>query len=188
MKSATAWLTVLLSVAFAAVPWLASPGATAGLYPVSGRPAPAPEFTQTEADRWINSRPLKLADLRGKVVLIDFWTFDCWNCYRSFPWLKDLARRWGPRGLQVVGIHSPEFGYERDPASVRRKVARFGLKYPVMLDNDFRYWRAMGNRYWPAYYLIDKQGRVRGSYDGETHQGDPQAKRIEQAIRELLAE
>lgn len=148
----------------------------------------APEFTGHNTVDWINSPPLKLADLHGHVVLLDVWTFECWNCYRSFPWLNDLEARLGPRGLKVIGIHSPEFERERDASAVRRKVAEFGLGHPVMLDNDFRYWRALNNQYWPAYYLIDKQGRLRARFVGETHKNTAQARRIEQAITALLAE
>lgn len=152
------------------------------------RSLPAPEFTSRNAADWINSPPLALADLRGKVVLLDVWTFGCWNCYRSFPWLNDLEARLNGRGLQVVGIHSPEFERERDVDAVKRKVKEFHLEHPIMLDNDFRYWNALGNRYWPAYYLIDKQGRVRARFFGETHQGDAQARRIEATLGTLLAE
>ena len=148
----------------------------------------APEFTGHDATDWINSPPLKLAELRGRVVLLDIWTFDCWNCYRSFPWLNDLEVRLGPHGLRSVGIHSPEFERERDAAAVRRKTAEFGLKHPVMLDNDFRYWNALGNRYWPTYYLVDKQGRLRARFVGEIHKHTPQARQIEQAIESLLTE
>ena len=148
----------------------------------------APEFTGRDTSVWINSPPLTLADLRGHVVLIDIWTFECWNCYRSFPWLNDLEARLGPKGLRVVGIHSPEFERERDYAAVRRKIAEFGLKHPVMLDNDFRYWRALGNQYWPAYYLIDKQGRLRARFVGETHKDTAQARQIEQTVEYLLKE
>lgn len=148
----------------------------------------APEFTSREAVDWINSPPLRLADLRGHVVLLDVWTFECWNCYRSFPWLNDLEARLESKGLRVVGIHSPEFQRERDGAAVKRKMAEFRLKHPVMLDNDFRYWKALGNRYWPAYYLIDKEGRVRARFFGETHKGDAQARRMETMLETLLAE
>lgn len=149
---------------------------------------PAPEFTRSDAASWINSPPLRLADLRGQVVLLDIWTFECWNCYRSFPWLNDLESRLGPRGLRVIGIHSPEFEHERDRTAVAAKVAEFGLAHPVMIDNDFAYWKALGNRYWPAFYLIDKQGRIRERFVGETHAGEPRALRIEETLRALLAE
>lgn len=88
----------------------------------------------------------------------------------------------------MIGVHSPEFDHERDPTRVAAKIAEFGLDHPVMLDNDHRYWRALQNRYWPAYYLVDKAGRIRGVYVGETHAGDARAARIEEQIRALLAE
>lgn len=151
-------------------------------------PRPAPEFTQTAADAWINSPPLRIRDLRGKVLLLDVWTFECWNCYRSFPWLRQLEARFAPDGLQVIGIHTPEFERERDPAAVRAKVAEFALEHPVMIDNDLAYWNALGNRAWPTFYLIDKRGRIRDRFLGETHAGEPQALRIDRAIEALLAE
>lgn len=149
---------------------------------------PAPEFTHVQPQDWLQSPPLRLADLRGQVLLLDVWTFDCWNCYRSFPWLNALQARLGPQGLRVIGIHSPEFERERDPAAVARKMAEFGLQHPVMLDSDFSYWRALGNRYWPAWYLVDRQGRIRGRHVGEMHEGDARAQRIEDELRVLLAE
>ena len=121
-------------------------------------------------------------------MLLDFWTFDCWNCYRSFPWLKELEQQFASEPFQVIGIHAPEFDHERVRENVVKKVAEFGLQHPVMLDNDFSYWRAMGNRYWPTFYLLDKQGRIRAYAVGETHRGDRNAKTIERTIRELLAE
>jgi glutathione peroxidase-family protein len=151
-------------------------------------PVPAPEFTQDRAKDWINSEPLRLADLRGRVVLIDIWTFECWNCYRSFPWLKAIEDRYGPQGLVVIGVHSPEFDRERHRDAVARKVREFALQHPVMIDNDFSYWKALGNRYWPAFYLIDKQGRIRYRFAGETHAGDRRAQEIEGAVERLLAE
>ena len=150
--------------------------------------APLPEFTRTDTASWLNSPPLTVSHLRGKVVLIDVWTFECWNCYRSFPWLHDLARRYGKQGLMVVGIHSPELASERDLPQLKRKVAEFGFVYPVMIDNDFAYWRALGNQYWPAFYLVDKQGQIRYRFVGETHTGDAQAAEIEQSVASLLAQ
>ena len=149
---------------------------------------PAPEFTHAEPGAWLNSPPLSLTDLQGKVVLVDFWTFDCWNCYRSIPWLKALEERFKDDPFTVIGIHTPEFDHERKLENVRAKVAEFELTHPVMIDNDLSYWRAMGNRYWPAFYLIDKQGVVRKVFVGETHVGDSQAQRIQQAVSGLLAE
>lgn len=152
------------------------------------RARPAPAFTQTDPAAWINSEPLTIERFGGQVLLIDVWTFGCWNCYRSFPWLKTLEERLGPRGLRVVGVHSPEFDHERDRAAVEAKVREFGLEHPVMLDNDFRYWNALGNRAWPAFYLVDKDGLIRARFLGETHTGDRQAMRIEALIEQLLGE
>ncbi len=149
---------------------------------------PAPEFTHREAKAWINARPLRLSALRGHVVLLDFWTFDCWNCYRSFPWLRSVEERFTQRGLVVVGVHTPEFDHERIRENVVAKVAEFELSHAVMMDNDHSYWNAMGNRYWPAYYLIDKRGRLRATFIGETHAGDARAKNVEKAIAALLEE
>ncbi len=149
---------------------------------------PAPPFTHTTTAEWINSPPLTLESLRGKVVLLDFWTFACWNCYRSFPWLNQVQARFHERGLRVIGVHTPEFAHERVRASIAKKIVEYGLQHPVMMDNDFSYWNAMGNHYWPAFYLIDKHGRLRGRYAGETHAGDAQAQRIEADIETLLAE
>jgi thiol-disulfide isomerase/thioredoxin len=149
---------------------------------------PLPEFTQQAPAAWLNSAPLKVADLAGSVVLIDFWTFDCVNCYRSIPWLKDLEQRLGAKGLRVIGIHTPELPQERVPANVAAKVRQFAISHPVMLDADFRYWYALSNEYWPAFYLVDKKGRMRALYVGEIHAGDAQALRIEADIAKLLAE
>ncbi len=149
-------------------------------------PLPAPEFTHTDRADWINSPPLRLSDLRGKVVLVDFWAFDCWNCYRSFPWLKSLEARLEPRGLEVIGVHSPELPEEHVLARLKAKVRQFGLADPIMVDNDFSYWHAMHNRYWPAFYIIDKSGNIRAEFVGETHAGDHQARAIESIITYLL--
>ena len=151
-------------------------------------PRPLPEFTTSSPTYWFNSDPLQVQQLRGKVILVDVWTFDCWNCYRSFPWLKALEAEFDDQAFQVLGIHSPEFEHERDAAQVAAKIRKFGLAHPVMMDNDFAYWRALGNRYWPAFYLVDKQGIIRYLHVGETHAGDPRARRIEEQIRALLVE
>ena len=150
--------------------------------------AKAPEFTHTAPGEWINSPPLTLSDLRGNVVLLDFWTFGCWNCYRSFPWLKEVEAAYEAQGLRVIGVHTPEFDHEKVRANVVEKVAKFELHHPVMIDNDFSYWNALNNRYWPAFYLIDKRGFLRSVFIGETHRGDANAKNIETMIRRLLAE
>lgn len=149
---------------------------------------PLPEFTHSGDDEWINSEPLSVASLKGKVVLLDFWTFDCWNCYRSFPWLNSLHKRFGDDDFVIVSVHSPEFEHEKDHQRVVQKAQEFQLNHPIMIDNDFSYWRAVGNRFWPSYYIVDKQGRIRHLAIGETHIGDARAKRVEAMLEKLLAE
>jgi len=147
-----------------------------------------PEFTNNNSAEWFNSKPLKRADLKGKVVLLDVWTYGCWNCYRSFPWLNELEARFSSHNFQVIGIHTPEFGHEKLARNVAEKIKKFKLHHPVMMDNDFAYWKALGNRYWPSFYIIDKQGQIRFTHVGETHAGDRNARHIEAEIRQLLAE
>jgi len=149
---------------------------------------PAPEFTHQQATDWINAKPLKLADLKGQVVLLDIWTYGCWNCYRSFPWMNDLEKRLENKNFTIIGIHTPEFKHEHDRNKVVAKAKEFKLEHPIMIDNDFSYWNALNNRYWPTYYLIDKQGRIRAKFIGETHKGDKKARNIEAAINYLLNE
>jgi cytochrome c biogenesis protein CcdA/thiol-disulfide isomerase/thioredoxin len=141
----------------------------------------APEFQKIT--RWLNGPPLTLRRLRGKVVLIDFWTYSCVNCIRTFPHLKAWDAAYRSKGLVIVGVHSPEFAFERVPENVERAVAKFGLRYPVALDNDFATWRAYHNQYWPAEYLIDRTGRIRRMHFGEGRYDETEA-----AIRRLLGE
>lgn len=149
---------------------------------------PAPAFTHTRAQEWLNSKPLSWNDFRGQVVIIDVWTFACWNCYRSLPWLHGLAAQYQAQGLRVIGVHTPELAQEYVRANVVRKLDELHVDYPVMLDNDYSYWNALGNRYWPAFYLIDKRGQIRGQFFGETHAGDANATAIDSAVKKLLAE
>jgi cytochrome c biogenesis protein CcdA/thiol-disulfide isomerase/thioredoxin len=116
---------------------------------------------------WINSGPLSIAELRGRVVLVDFWTYSCVNCLRTLPHLKAWDRSYRDDGLTVVGVHAPEFAFEREPDNVRTAVQKLGIRYPVALDNDFVTWTAYANQYWPAKYLIDRTGRVRYFHFGE---------------------
>lgn len=148
----------------------------------------APDFTHTAAEDWLNSPPLTWSDLKGQVILIDVWTFDCWNCYRSIPWLHTLDEKFPGKSFQIIGVHTPELPQEYVLANVKAKLKEFDVTNPVMVDNDYSYWNALANRYWPAFYLVDKQGRVRGRFIGETHAGDRNAKAMETQIAELLAE
>ena len=135
---------------------------------------PAPGFEGGGA--WINAPPLALERLRGKVVLVDFWTYGCSNCRNTLPALRDWWRKYNDQGLVIVGVHTPEFAHERDLANLRAAVARDGIGWPVVQDNDMRIWRAYGNRYWPRFYLIDHTGRIiydhigEGAYDATERQ------------------
>ena len=151
-------------------------------------PDQLPEFTQVDPAAWINSEPLTVADLRGKVVLIDVWTFGCWNCFRSFPWLREVEEKFADQDFLVIGIHTPEFEREKDRENVVKKVEEFMLHHPVMMDNNFAYWRSLRNRFWPTYYIVDKKGKIRKAFIGETHSGDRRAKKIEKTIAKLLKE
>ncbi|MFK8027060.1 MAG: redoxin family protein [Gammaproteobacteria bacterium] len=147
-----------------------------------------PKFTQQDAQRWINSSPLKTEDLKGKVVLLDIWTYGCWNCYRSIPWLNSLEKKFGHDDFIIVGIHTPEFDHETEREKVIEKCEEFKVTHPVMMDNDFAYWKALRNRYWPTFYVADKHGVVKGVYIGETHEGDKRAHQVENLIAKLIAE
>jgi cytochrome c biogenesis protein CcdA/thiol-disulfide isomerase/thioredoxin len=142
----------------------------------------APELTGGTA--WLNSEPLLFGEnLKGKVVLVDFWTYTCINCIRTFPHLVEWYERYKDDGFVIVGVHAPEFEFEKDRANVLAAMEQYGLEYPVVQDNDFQIWRAYNNRYWPAHYLVDTEGRVR-----YTHFGEGNYEETEQKIRELLGE
>jgi thiol-disulfide isomerase/thioredoxin len=147
----------------------------------------APELPALPASAWLNSTPLTLAALRGHPVLVEFWTFDCVNCRNSLPWMKRIYTRYAANGLTVIGIHSPELEHERDPAAVATHVRQLGIPYPVLIDNDFGYWTALDNQFWPAFYLIDAQGRIVATRIGELHAGERSADDFERAIAQALA-
>jgi thiol-disulfide isomerase/thioredoxin len=149
-------------------------------------PVVAPGFTSTRPDEWINSQPLQLSELRGKPVLVEFWTFGCSNCRNTLPWLKATHEQFAPRGLTIVGVHTPEFAHERDPDNVREWVTKLSIRYPVMLDPEFAYWNSLGNRYWPAFYLLDAQGRIVATRIGELHSGQERADSFTREIERLL--
>ena len=129
------------------------------------------------------SPPLTLTSLRGKVVLIDFWTYTCINCQRTLPYVKNWYDKYHDQGLEVIGVHSPEFEFEKEASNVQKAIADFGIKYPVMQDNNFATWQAYSNNYWPAKYLIDKDGNIR-----YTHFGEGDYDQTEAAIQSLLTE
>jgi thiol-disulfide isomerase/thioredoxin len=145
---------------------------------------PAPPFTDTQ--EWFNTpggRPLSLAGLRGRVVLVDFWTYTCINCIRTLPYVEAWYRRYRHDGLTVVGVHTPEFPFEKEASNVETAIGDHDLTYPVAQDNDYATWTAYGNQYWPAKYLIDARGRIRYVHFGEGAYED-----TERAIRDLLSE
>ena len=145
-------------------------------------PPELPPFTHTASADWLNGPPPAGAALRGHPVLLEVWTYGCSNCLASLPWLQRIAASYRPRGLAVVGVHSPETRAERDPAQVAAAVRRLGIGYPVMLDADFSYWRALDNRYWPAFYLYDAHGQLVAARVGELHAGEPSAQAFERLI------
>lgn len=133
--------------------------------------------------QWFNSEPLTMQELRGKVVLIDFWTYTCINCQRTFPYLKDWHKKYKDKGLVIIGVHAPEFEFEKDANNVQQALEDFGITYPVMQDNNFATWRSYENRYWPAKYFVDKEGIVRHAHFGEGEYDES-----EKVIQELLKE
>jgi thiol-disulfide isomerase/thioredoxin len=146
--------------------------------PVEGR---APEFAGITA--WLNGGPLTVAGLAGKVVLVDFWTYSCVNCVRTLPYVQAWHEAYKDKGLVIVGVHTPEFDFEKDEANVRAALAKYGITYPVAMDNDYATWNAYSNHYWPAHYFVDAKGDVRYHHFGEGNYGHSEA-----VIKALLAE
>jgi cytochrome c biogenesis protein CcdA/thiol-disulfide isomerase/thioredoxin len=135
------------------------------------------------AEEWLNSAPLTPEGLKGKVVLIDFWTYSCINCLRAIPYVRAWAEKYKDHGLVVIGVHTPEFAFERKVSNVRAAVADLKIGYPVAIDNEYKIWRAFDNQYWPAHYFIDAQGRIRYH-----HFGEGEYDQSERVIQQLLAE
>jgi cytochrome c biogenesis protein CcdA/thiol-disulfide isomerase/thioredoxin len=164
----------------------------AGLIPTAAAREPAPARTLgiegtfpslAGATEWINSEPLTTEGLRGKVVLVDFWTYSCINCLRTLPYLRAWAQKYKDAGLVVIGVHAPEFAFEKRTANVRRATKDLGIDFPVAIDNDFAIWRGFGNQAWPAFYFIDAEGRIRHHQFGENRY-----EKLERIIQQLLAE
>lgn len=141
----------------------------------------APEFIA--GGEWINTKPLTINSLKGKVVLIDFWTYTCINCIRTLPYIKSWWKSYEDKGLVIVGVHTPEFAFEKEGRNVKAAIEDFGITYPVMQDNDYATWQSYNNRYWPAHYLIDKNGKIR-----YTHFGEGKYDETEHMIQKLLKE
>jgi cytochrome c biogenesis protein CcdA/thiol-disulfide isomerase/thioredoxin len=151
---------------------------SAGDLPVEGQ---IPSFAG--ATLWLNSPPLTAEGLRGKVVVVDFWTYSCINCLRALPFVESWYQKYKDHGLVVIGVHAPEFAFEKDPGNVRRAVADLKVAYPVALDNDYAIWQSFNNQFWPAHYFIDAEGRIRAHHFGEGNYDES-----EQIIRKLLTE
>jgi thiol-disulfide isomerase/thioredoxin len=156
----------------------AKPAGQDGELPVEG---PAPSFDG--AVEWLNSKPLTAEDLKGKVVLVDFWTYSCINCLRAIPYVRAWAEKYRDHGLAVIGVHAPEFAFERNVDNVKKAIATLGIKYPVAIDNDYKIWRAFENEYWPAHYFIDAKGEIRHHHFGEGEYDES-----ERVIQKLLTE
>ena len=155
---------------------------------MSGKSAGAPRVegelpSLSGAVAWLNSNPLTTESLRGKVVMVDFWTYSCINCLRTLPYLRAWQECYKDYGFTIVGVHTPEFAFEKQESNVSRAVRELGIRYPVAIDNDYTIWRAFNNEYWPAHYFVDSQGRIRGHHFGEGGYDES-----EQLIRELLTE
>lgn len=143
---------------------------------------PAPDLVGLQ--NWINSPEISsLEELRGKVVMIDFWTLGCINCINTLPHTQEMHETYKDQGLVILGLHAPEFSYEQKLENLQAAVTQYGLTFPIAQDNDFATWKAYGNKYWPAFYLIDKQGNIRFKFFGEGKYEEKEA-----AIQTLLAE
>ena len=162
----------------ASTPTVTDRGRYGGLVPGEG----APEFVGTQ--EWFNTEPITLQGLldAGQVVLVDFWTYSCFNCQNTQPYLLEWHEKYGDEGLTIVGVHTPEFRYEEDPANVHEAILAAGIRYPVVQDNDRATWRAFDNHVWPAMYLVGADGRI-----VYRHFGEGRYEETEQAIREAIA-
>ena len=147
----------------------------------------APPFSSRSPKDWVGP-PVAWETLRGQVVLLHVWTFGCINCVRTLPWYRAVHERYGPRGLRMVGVHTPEFAHEREREEVRKHAQEHGLSWPHLIDNDQGYWKALENQYWPATYLADRCGRLRALRVGEVHEKQESGRQLQARIEELLAE
>jgi len=158
---------------------LATHAHAAPLHDPLAKPYAAPELEGVAG--WLNSKPLAMSALKGKVVLIDFWTYSCINCIRTLPYLNKWHEKYCDQGLVMIGVHTPEFEFEKSEDNVKAAITKYGIHYPVALDNHMSVWTAYANRYWPAHYLIDKQGNLVYSHFGEGQYAETEAN-----IRTLL--
>ena len=151
--------------------------------------AKAPELEERPEEEWINSKPLKLSELRGQVVVLHFWTFGCENCQHNYPALKAWQEKYAENGVTIIGVHTPETPREAKIENVRSSARKHGLKYPIVFDKDGRTWKTWDNRWWPSTYLIDKEGFVRYRWDGEFNWKNSKGEAVmRKKIEQLLAE
>jgi thiol-disulfide isomerase/thioredoxin len=174
-------LAASLVVLALGLPGAATPGFSDGIAPpkITAAQSTAPNFVGIS--KWFNSPPLSISDLRGKVVLVDFWTYGCINCVNTLPRVTELYAKYRDRGLVVVGIHTPEFPFEHSATNVQAALKRHGIAYPVGQDNESRTWDAYHNQYWPSQYIVDQNGRIVFHHDGEG-----QYEQIDRTIARLL--
>jgi len=179
------WLTTVVAVAV-----LGCAAGTAMAQELEQAPGPersiigsSPLSSLSDATGWINSKPLTAKELKGKVVLVDFWDYSCINCIRAVPYIRAWADKYKDSGLVVIGVHTPEFDVEKQLPNVQRAVQKFGITYPVAVDSDGAIWNEFHNRYWPAHYFIDAKGKVR-----YVHSGEGDYDQSERWIQELLKE
>ncbi|MCY7283386.1 MAG: thioredoxin family protein [Cyanobacteria bacterium CAN_BIN43] len=158
-----------------------NPTSAIELDPLASARSALPDFQGIS--QWLNSAPMSIASLKGKVVLVQFWTFACINCQRTLPSVVRWHQQYAQAGLKVIGIHTPEFAFERDTNNIKRAIKQHQITYPVPIDNDFKTWKAYNNEYWPHLFLADRQGLIR--YD---HIGEGAYDTTEQMIRQLLTE
>lgn len=166
----------------ASSPWAANPNNTQVAETVAVNPPTGKSLPEFQGiSQWLNSAPLSLGDLKGSVVLVQFWTFACINCQRTLPYITKWHRQYASQGLKVIGIHTPEFAYERDVNNIKKALRQHQITYPVPVDNEYKTWNAYENQYWPHLFLADRQGVLR--YD---HVGEGAYDKTEQTIRQLL--
>jgi thiol-disulfide isomerase/thioredoxin len=178
-KVAMALTAALCAVAFDIIPSVADEQAARPPIKLVDAQRVAPNFVRI--DNWLNSVPLNIADLRGKVVLIDFWTYGCYNCVNTLPHVTRLYDTYKDKGLVVVGVHTPEFPFEKSTSNLQAALKRHGIHYPVAQDNEYATWNAYRNQYWPAQYILDRSGKIVFE-----HAGEGQYDEMERVVRKLL--
>jgi thiol-disulfide isomerase/thioredoxin len=178
-KIATALTAALCAIAFNAIPCAADEQAAKAPVELVDAQRVAPNFVGI--DNWFNSTPLNITDLRGKVVLIDFWTYGCYNCINTLPHVTRLYDTYKDKGFIVIGVHTPEFPFEKSIGNLQAALERYGIRYPVAQDNEYATWNAYRNQYWPAQYILDQRGKIVFE-----HAGEGQYEEMERVVRKLL--